>query len=119
MTTDLEQLIVSLPVTKFGDLRNLLDRLRPQNDVEKLILPLVKRYVKSDGLGGIDKLRVSLESLLKGDSTELDLSDLNAASDMLAIMQRREVKDRQAAHDALVRVGQVLRQIISGIIGMT
>jgi hypothetical protein len=31
-------------------------------------------------------------------------------------MQRREIKDRQAAHDAFIRIGQVLRDVVIGLI---
>jgi predicted component of type VI protein secretion system len=33
-------------------------------------------------------------------------------------MQRQEVKDRQAMHDALVRIGSTLQAVIKGLIGV-
>jgi hypothetical protein len=118
MTSDLQVLIDSIPVTRFPELKNLLSKLQPSNPAEKTLIPLIKRYISSSGLSGLDDLRKIISSTLPNASANLDLSDLSAASDVLALMQRQEVKDRQAMHDALVRIGSTLQAVIKGLIGV-
>lgn len=117
MTSDLQALIVSIPVTKFYPLRELLSKLQPSNSAEKALIPLIKKFVSSSGISGIEELRKIILSTLPNAPADLDLSDLTKASDVLAILQRQEAKDRQVMYDALVRIGTALQAVVKGLIG--
>jgi hypothetical protein len=117
MTSDLQSLIDSIPVTRFSELKELLAKLQPSSPAEKALLPLIRKYVSASGMKGIEDLRKIVLSTLPNAPMNIDLKDLAAASDVLAVLQRQEAKDRQVMHDALVRIGSALQAVVKGLVG--
>lgn len=103
-------------------LRALLDDKAAESTVgwQKGIYTLVSTSVGVYGPTGINKALDALHVLANGGSVNLDWAnlDLEVASDILARMQNAEADARTATHAFLIKVGEVVKEIVGVVLAV-
>lgn len=91
--------------------------LRSDDPAQQLVLRAVVDLVERYGPEGVDMVALQLERLLSGrSSVDIDFSDLQIASDLLALQVRASWEDRTAVGDALARISAALGPVLAGIL---
>jgi len=87
-----------------------------KDPMKKLILGLVADAVEKHGMEGLNKAKDAVLGLLEGKEVELDFTDLETASNALAMLQNAEADRKSAAEDFMVKVGETLGPILGALI---
>ena len=119
--SDFDRLLDQLAVAGLTAAVDGLKKIRPQNRIEEILLGALADYAGKYGLEGWELLKSHLLNAAAGAPVDLELSDLRAASDLLAILQQREGEERDAALDAVTKIGRevgaALGAVIRGVLG--
>jgi len=99
-----------------------LRKIAPKTELEKLLLAALADAIAQGGSFGLAEGVKALRSLLDGGGVAIDFSDLRESSDILALLQRAEAGEKEAAAAMLSAVGEkagavfaaVLRGFIAG-----
>lgn len=84
---------------------------------QRAVLGLIGNAVEKNGPAGIDLAVQAIKDALEGDKDpEVDWSDLEGASDLLAIMQNKEADEKSALEDFMGQASHSLGIILGGLI---
>lgn len=83
---------------------------------QRAALGLIADAVERDGLDGLRLAQSAIEDALDGEVPDIDWASPQAASDLIAELQNTEAGSRSAARDFAVEMGDVLGQVLVGII---
>lgn len=116
-------LLRTLVAAGHGELANRLAAIQPTSPAQALVLHAVRNAVDEQGLAAAHVVADRLLRALDGAPVALDLTDLQLASDTLAVLQRMEADDRSAVRDLLARVTasltpETLALVASAILGL-
>ena len=79
-------------------------------------LALLGDAIGSYGMAGIEMARKAIDSLLTNEKPVIDWANPRTASDFVAKLQNAEAEDKNAACEFFTKVGDVLGEILAGII---
>lgn len=83
---------------------------------KKSTLALLGNAIEKHGPQGLQLGLDAINAMLNDEAPDIDWADLEVASDILAQLQNAEADRRSAARAYLVQVGEVLGDLMSGII---
>lgn len=80
------------------------------------VVTLLLSAVEDDGITGLQHALNDIEALAKGQTPQIDFSNLGAASTIVAKMQNAEADEKSAVQDWIVKVSDILGNVIQGIL---
>ena len=83
---------------------------------KRAVLALVADAVEQHGPAGLLLVQKVIDDLVAGEAPEIDWANPRTASDVVAELQNAEAGRRSAARDFAARVGDVLGQLLVGLI---
>ena len=87
-----------------------------KDPMKKLILGLLADAVEKNGMAGLDLAKNAVLDLMDGNEVDLDFTDLETASDALAMLQNAEADAKSAAEDFMVKVGETMGPILGALL---
>ena len=125
MNPDFDRLLDQLAAAGLGAAADGLRKIKPANRIEEIVVSALADYLGRHGLEGWGLLKRRLLSVASGAAEDIDMTDLRAASDLLAILQQREGEEKQAMLDAFTKIGAevgaalgaLARAAIAGAVG--
>ena len=82
----------------------------------QVALALLADAVEAHGMAGIEMARKAITALFENEVPNIDWANPRTASDFVAKLQNAEADDKRAARDFFVKFGDVLSEIIAGLI---
>ena len=88
-----------------------------EDPLNKAHLSMMTNAMKEHGAVGIQSVITAVTDLSAGKQVDLTkITDLETASDLLAVMQNQEADRREAANDMLTQIGKSLGVVTSALV---
>ena len=88
-----------------------------EDPLNKALLSMMTNAMKEHGAVGIQSVITAVTDLSAGKQVDLTkITDLETASDLLAVMQNQEADRREAANDMLTQIGKSLGVVTSALV---
>ena len=88
-----------------------------EDPLNKALLSMMTNAMKEHGAVGIQSVITAVTDLSAGKQVDITkITDLETASDLLAVMQNQEADRREAANDMLTQIGKSLGVVTSALV---
>lgn len=116
MNPELQKIVDLLIQQGYTKAVDALQDLDTEDEFTNTLLWSASEYLEKFGLSGIQKLADAVTKRIDGEDVELELDNLEVASDMLAALQVEEESQKSALKDTVAKVSNALAPILSSLI---